>query len=76
MWAPSRRHHCLAFLMVCVLSAISFVLHLHQGLFQNALDLSALRPDRHLQKSPVAFVCLLEHTTGSQHFLSSLSGTA
>ncbi|XP_073914008.1 galactoside alpha-(1,2)-fucosyltransferase 1 isoform X2 [Castor canadensis] len=58
MWAPSRRHLCLAFLIVCALSAISFFLHLHQDIFRNALDLSVLCPDRHLQTSPVAFVCL------------------
>ncbi|XP_049757080.1 galactoside alpha-(1,2)-fucosyltransferase 1 [Elephas maximus indicus] len=58
MWPPSHRHLCLAFLVVCVLSAISFFLHIHQDLFLSGLDLSVLCPYRCLGTSPVAIFCL------------------
>ncbi|KAM5236211.1 galactoside alpha-(1,2)-fucosyltransferase 1 [Ctenodactylus gundi] len=58
MWAPSRRQLCLAFLLVCILSAASVFLHLHHDLFRNVLDLSFLCPDRHLMTPPVAIFCL------------------
>lgn len=59
MWTPSRRQLCLAFLLVCVLSAGSFFFHLRGGnFFRNELTLSLLCPDYHLLKSPVAMICL------------------
>nr|XP_010945223.2 galactoside alpha-(1,2)-fucosyltransferase 1 isoform X1 [Camelus bactrianus] len=57
MWAPSRRHLCLTFLLVCVSAAILFF-HIHQDLLHDALDLSALCPDYNLVTSPVAIFCL------------------
>ncbi|XP_058136522.1 galactoside alpha-(1,2)-fucosyltransferase 1 isoform X2 [Dasypus novemcinctus] len=57
MWPPSRRHLCLAFLLACVLSAISF-LHIHQDVFRKGLDLSMLCPGRCLMSSRVAIFCL------------------
>ncbi|XP_007956312.1 galactoside alpha-(1,2)-fucosyltransferase 1 [Orycteropus afer afer] len=58
MWPPSRRHLCLAFLVVCVVSAGSFFLHIHQVLFPSGLDLSVLCPYRCLGVAPVAIFCL------------------
>ncbi|KAG8521381.1 Galactoside 2-alpha-L-fucosyltransferase 1 [Galemys pyrenaicus] len=55
MWAPSHRHLCLAFLLVCVLSAVSF-LHMHKALLYSGLDLLALCSCR--AASPVAMFCL------------------
>ncbi|KAM4800835.1 galactoside alpha-(1,2)-fucosyltransferase 1 [Urocitellus parryii] len=59
MWAPSRHQLCLAFLLVCVLSAISF-LHFLQDLFQYGLRLSVLCPDSHVLRAPVAIICLAD----------------
>ncbi|XP_012883312.1 PREDICTED: galactoside 2-alpha-L-fucosyltransferase 1 [Dipodomys ordii] len=79
MWAPSRKHLCLAFLIVCLLSAMSF-LHLHQDVLQNALHLSLLCPDRGLT-SPVAIVCMprspgiANSSSPSSQDLQPLSGT-
>ncbi|XP_003801604.2 galactoside 2-alpha-L-fucosyltransferase 1 isoform X2 [Otolemur garnettii] len=80
MWLARHRHLCLAFLLVCVLSAISF-LHFHQDIFRHGLDLSILCPDRHLMTAPVAIFCLegtpLDPNTSTscpQH-PASLSGT-
>ncbi|XP_038170232.1 galactoside alpha-(1,2)-fucosyltransferase 1 [Arvicola amphibius] len=84
MWTPSRRQLCLAFLLVCVLSAGSFFFHLCGGnFFRNKLTLSFLCPDYHLLKSPVAMVCLpspLQTVNASASpscpgQVSSLSGT-
>ncbi|KAB1254037.1 Galactoside 2-alpha-L-fucosyltransferase 1 [Camelus dromedarius] len=57
MWAPSHHHLCLTFLLVCV-SAATLFFHIHQDLFHNGLDLSALCPDHNLVTSPVAIFCL------------------
>ncbi|KAM9632772.1 galactoside alpha-(1,2)-fucosyltransferase 1 isoform 1-T2 [Trichechus inunguis] len=57
MWPPKHRHLCLAFLAVCVLSAI-FLFLLIQDLFPSGLDLSILCPHRCLGTSPVAIFCL------------------
>nr|XP_008250578.1 galactoside alpha-(1,2)-fucosyltransferase 1 isoform X1 [Oryctolagus cuniculus] len=58
MWPPSRRQLCLAFLLVCALSAFSFLLHLHQDLFRNGLALSLPCLERQPVPAPVAIVCL------------------
>ncbi|XP_008843225.1 galactoside 2-alpha-L-fucosyltransferase 1 [Nannospalax galili] len=80
MWTLSRRQLCLAFLLVCVLSAVSLFLHLH-GIFQNGLTLSVLCPDYDLLKFPVATVCLPQPlltpnaSPPSPWHLASLPGT-
>ncbi|XP_004646577.1 galactoside 2-alpha-L-fucosyltransferase 1 [Octodon degus] len=73
MWA-SPRQLCLGFLLICVLSGISFFLYLH--IFQNGLGLAALCRDRHLRASPVAILRLQGANSSScpQH-QASLSGT-
>lgn len=82
MWTPTRRQLCLAFLLVCVLSAGSFFFHLNgRNFFRNGLTLSVLCSDYHLLKSPVAMVCLphpSQTSNGSPSCpeqSSSLSGT-
>nr|XP_008522066.1 PREDICTED: galactoside 2-alpha-L-fucosyltransferase 1 isoform X3 [Equus przewalskii] len=80
MWAPSRRHLCLIFLLVCVLSSIAF-LYVHQGLFHDGVDLFALCPSHHLGTPHVAIFCLSGTTMTSNASLScpqqpaSLTGT-
>ncbi|XP_005412992.1 PREDICTED: galactoside 2-alpha-L-fucosyltransferase 1 [Chinchilla lanigera] len=75
MWAPSPRQLCLGFLLVCVLSGISFFLYLHD-IFQDGLGLSVLCRDHRLRSSPVAILCPRGANTSScrQH-PTSLSGT-
>uniref|UniRef100_A0A8C9DD52 L-Fucosyltransferase n=1 Tax=Prolemur simus TaxID=1328070 RepID=A0A8C9DD52_PROSS len=81
MWTSSHRRLCLAFLLVCALSAISFFLHIHQDIFPHGLDLSVLCPNRHLETPPVAIFCLsrtpLDPNTSSScpQLPASLSGT-
>uniref|UniRef100_A0A7N9IBE7 L-Fucosyltransferase n=1 Tax=Macaca fascicularis TaxID=9541 RepID=A0A7N9IBE7_MACFA len=81
MWPPSRRQLCLAFLLVCVLSALSFFLHIHQDSFPHGLRLSILCPDRRLVTPPVAIFCLPGTPVGPNTSSScpqnsaSLSGT-
>ncbi|XP_008047254.1 galactoside 2-alpha-L-fucosyltransferase 1 [Carlito syrichta] len=58
MWPLSHRQLCLGFLLICVLSGISFFLHMHQSVFRNGLDLPVLCPDRHLVTDPVAIICM------------------
>ncbi|XP_040833844.1 galactoside alpha-(1,2)-fucosyltransferase 1 isoform X2 [Ochotona curzoniae] len=58
MWPPSRRQLCFGFWLVCGLSALGFLLQLHQDLLRKGLDLSLLCPSSHLLSSPVAMVCL------------------
>ncbi|XP_013003395.1 galactoside alpha-(1,2)-fucosyltransferase 1 [Cavia porcellus] len=78
MWAPSPRQFCLGFLLLCVLSGISFFLYLND-IFQDTLG-SILCQDCHLQASPVAIVCLPDtplsaNTSSLAQHPSSLSGT-
>lgn len=56
MWALSRHHLCLTFLLVCVFSSVMFF-HFTQDIFHNGLDLSALL-DRHRVTNSVAITCL------------------
>ncbi|XP_053462442.1 galactoside alpha-(1,2)-fucosyltransferase 1 isoform X2 [Nycticebus coucang] len=80
MWLARHRQLCLAFLLVCVLSAISF-LHFYQDIFRHVLDLSILCPDRHLMTAPVAIFCLQgtpldpDTSTSCPQQPASLSGT-
>ena len=75
MWAPSRRHLCLVFLLAYV-SACVFVLLIHHCLFHGGLDLSLLCPDRRRVTSPVAILCLNPNTTSScPKRPASVSGT-
>ncbi|XP_058385752.1 galactoside alpha-(1,2)-fucosyltransferase 1 [Diceros bicornis minor] len=80
MWAPSPRHLCLTFLLVCVLSSV-FFLHVHQDLFHSGVDLFALCPDRRVVTSRVSILCLSGTPMTSNTSLScpeqpaSLTGT-
>ncbi|XP_030155564.1 galactoside alpha-(1,2)-fucosyltransferase 1 [Lynx canadensis] len=74
MWAPSQRQLCVAFLLVCVLSATLF-LYVHQDLFPNGLALTALCPGRRPVPSPVAILCLAPNTSACLKPPASLSGT-
>uniref|UniRef100_A0A8D2DLJ2 Uncharacterized protein n=1 Tax=Sciurus vulgaris TaxID=55149 RepID=A0A8D2DLJ2_SCIVU len=72
MWVPSHCQLCLSFLLVCVLSAISFFLYLQQDLFRCGLGLSVLCPDCHLLRAPVAIICLTDKQLTTDTFSSCL----